>query len=135
MELSREQYRKFVETVFAGVWLLNSWRNPDEVIKQYSEILQYLFSFYERFDANDIIEYDEKYREYFPTRILEEKMLQYVEQYNEQTFTEELIAKMVKKEFAEKDGLLTVREKNRIEDQYEAAIREHGVSRLSMHWE
>lgn len=133
--LSNDQYRRLVELVFAGGWILNSWREPGEVLKEYEDAVQTLFSFYTQFDAKDLIQFDDKYQECFATTALEGKMMDYIKQYDRQEFVEELIVKLVTKELQAADGYVTAGRRVLLEEKYENEIRSHGVDHLSICWE
>jgi hypothetical protein len=132
LELSKEQYKCLLEVMFAGAWLLNAWRERGQLLQNYEDVCQHLFSFHGAFDAQDAVDYDEKRKEFFLAGALETKLLEYIDQYNEHNFTEEFIIKMIKKKFNECGEGLTVSEKVQIEEEYGEAIRRHGINSLSL---
>lgn len=46
IELTKEQYRKLVELVYLGNWLVNAHREAGECLQEYEESEQHFLSFY-----------------------------------------------------------------------------------------
>lgn len=130
IELTKEQYRRFVELVCAGDWLINAWRN--ERVEEYDEAQDHLYSFYEEFEAGDLIEYDEKMDKYYPTIELEDQVCAYADEYDDDNFWEILIEQMAAKEATEKG--LGFEETLDLEDKYRREFQENGIKRLSIDW-
>jgi len=137
IELSKEQYHKLVKLIYAGEWLINSHREKDEVIKEFEDIEQYIYSFsgYKEFAAGDLITFDSDFQEYFPTRKFEELMHELIDDYDEDNFWEELIRRMATKEAFIKNKNATAEDVWALEDKYDAEFCENGLDRVYVDWD
>ena len=103
--------------------MINAIRVGDEKIKKYDEIEQYIYSFAKDFGLEKYIEFSKKYNKFFPTRELEEgtDVEQYREEYDNETFWEDLIDRLTRRDFIKKYGEETVKKmslEERIEKEY-----------------
>lgn len=82
IELTRKQFRKLAKLVYIGEWVVNSHK-ADEEDYEFTDIEQYIYSFFREFESGDLLEYDAEHDMYFPTADLDEKMMKYIEDFLE----------------------------------------------------
>jgi hypothetical protein len=76
----------------------------DEIIKEYDEMEQYIFSFAKGFGFEKHIEFDKKLGMFFPTVEFEENtdIDKYKEEYDDDTFWDSLMYKLLWRDFVNK---------------------------------
>ena len=88
IELSDEQYLALVKVLFLGTWMTTAFR--EEPIPEFQEAEQAFLSRAPAFKADDVIVYDVKKKQWFPTKAFEEEMLKFVDEYDIDSFYDEL---------------------------------------------
>jgi hypothetical protein len=104
IELSEHQYRKLVELVYLGNWMANSTKINEEEDKEYEEIEQYIFSYSKGIDMKNLIEFESKFKEYFPTRTFEESLDSIINSYDDFNFWQELSGRLAKRDLFREIG-------------------------------
>lgn len=135
IELTKEQYIKLIELVYAGQWLINAWRNANEVLEEYEEAEQHLYSFYKRFEAEDCIEYYEEEDRYYPTQEFEDKILDFADEYNDDNFWDKLAEYMAYKDIIKSKGTSNLENRLKYEEKYYKEFAENGIDRLYIDWQ
>lgn len=123
IKLTKEQYKNLIKLVYLGNWMVNAIRSgnkEDPQIEKYNEIEQYIFSFAKDFGLEKYVEYVEEFKEFFPTREFEDdpEIEKYINDYDEETFWEELIHRLSWRDFIRTYGKEAV-EKMDIEERIE----------------
>ncbi|MFU0800891.1 MAG: hypothetical protein ACFWUE_09610 [Xylanivirga thermophila] len=134
IELTKEQYKRLVELAFAGSWMINSWRVGDDQLLEYDEIVRHLYSFYKDFEADDLIQYDEKDDLYLPTTKLEDKIFGFVDDYDDYSFWEELLSRIAQRDAENNHETVTWDNKMQYEEKYQKEFETHGIERLYVDW-
>ncbi|MFH1457154.1 MAG: hypothetical protein ABIF17_03535 [Patescibacteria group bacterium] len=146
IEISKEQYRKLIKLVYLGNWMINAIRGGsenEERVKEYDDIEKYIFSFAKDFGLDNFVEYDEEHKEYFATRELEEKtdIAQYIQDYDENAFWDELFYRMSDRDFERKylqKEISSMSMHKRFEkeepfrEKWDKELMEHGIDRLEI---
>ena len=117
-----------------GHWVINGIRVSGEEIEEYNKIEQHIYSFFKRFEADKKIEFAGEYMEYFPTKNLEDTVYEYLEEYDDYCFWEELERRMALVELLKKKQNPTLEEKLEMEEKYENEFCENGLKRLIVDW-
>ncbi len=105
IELTKEQFLVLMKAVYLGNWMANASRTggkDDPHIKEYEEILDYIFSLASRFGLEKYVDHEEKDGDrYFPTNEFEEKtnVHKLHEDYDEETFWDELPERLGDRDF------------------------------------
>jgi hypothetical protein len=103
--LTKENYRTLLELVYMGLWVVTAHRvETDAESRKYEELEQYLFSYAKDFNAEELVERDPKFNEIFPTQQLEEECTRFIEEYDNDTFWEDLIYRLARRDFTRKYG-------------------------------
>lgn len=141
IKLTKEEFKALFGLVYAGNIVVNGLRNHDERLEEYCEIEQKIFSLADEFGLNDVVVYDEEFKEYMPTRAYEESEInEYVDYYDDNVFWEELTLR-----FARRDALNILGDQEpdmskeklaklqiELEDEYEKEFLEDGIANLKL---
>jgi hypothetical protein len=100
---TREQYENIVKLAYLGEWMANSIRSED-TINEFDEILTYLLSFAKDAGHDAYVQYDEDMKQYIPSEKLEDELHDYVEDYNTETFWEELVHRLAERDMIKQFG-------------------------------
>lgn len=92
IELTKEQFRSLLDLVYAGNWMINSNRDT-ETIKKYSDIESYIFSKCGEFGFKGFME-DDDGKCYPSSRFDESGIMDYIDDYNEDTTLQELAERL-----------------------------------------
>lgn len=140
VELSADQFRALMELVYLGDWMANAGRLPDQQITRFEEVQQHVFSLAGRFGLGHSVEFDARSGEFYPTREYEEAMEEYIAEYDNETFWEELIHRLADRdlfsEYGEAITAMTIEQhmakRDPLVERYEREFEEHGIERLSI---
>ena len=107
IQISKVQYLRLLKLVYLGNWMINAIRSGqkgDEMIEEYDELEQYIFSHAEKFGIGKYIHFDKELGKYYPTHNFEfhTDIEKYRSEYNEDIFWEEVVHRL-----AERDLLKT----------------------------
>ncbi len=100
--LNENQYENLIKLVFLGDWLINSFRT--ERIKDFEELESLVYSFAQDSELEKFVSFDEATREYFPSDSLEEAVVDYIEEYDEDNFWDELVRSLGQRDFVRHFG-------------------------------
>jgi len=120
IELSKDEYRSLLDLLVIAEWVLNVHNeDPEPTNKRYHEVEQKIFSYAGKMGFVEIIEYDIKYNEFFPTADLEEgESRDYLDEYDNNTFWTELVDRLIERDVIKEIGEKKL-EKLTIEKRYE----------------
>ena len=140
INITNKEYRTLVEALELAGWVLHAHAEEErEDTKQFRELEQKILSFAKDFGMKNEISYDSKLEEYIPSRQFEENFLKYIDEYNDDTFWEELIERLVKRDLLREEGKegfenLAFDERFQKEDpiriKYENEFEHHGIERV-----
>jgi len=144
---TKEQFETLLKLVYLGNWMANANRDgsaEDPHKEEYEKLEDYIFSFAKQFGFGEYVD-DESATEgkFFPTRKFEEETDAHElrEDYDEETFWDELIDRMGDRDFFRhysKDEIKKMTQEKRFEKLYEFIdkwadeINEHGIERLNI---
>lgn len=133
IELTKNQYEHLIELLFTGAWMINAGKNPGNYDSRYVQTLQHVYSYGSLLDSADLVGFDEKHQEFYPSVVLETRMLEHVNRYNDHCFQEELIVKLVQKHRRERpcqSPADAMHQEERIEEE----VRRYGIESLEADW-
>ena len=105
INITNKEYRTLVEALELASWVLHAHAEEErKETKRFRELEQNILSFAKDSGMKNEISYDPKLEEYLPTRQFEEQVLRYIDEYNEDTFWEELIDRLVKRDLMLQEG-------------------------------
>ncbi len=148
IEFTKEQYFILLKMAYMGNWLANAQRtgDPEEpYFEEYHTLEDYIFSFAKDFGFGKFVDDSEEIngRKFFPARDLEEDadIETIIEEYDEETFWDELFYRMSDRDFfreySEKERReMTLHERFKkeepIREKWDNEINEHGIGRLEV---
>ncbi len=96
---TKEEFKSLLDLVYAGNVLINSMRSQEERIQEYSQMEQNIFAMAKDFGFEELITYDEEFKEYTPTAAYEENGVdEYIDAYDTQVFWEELVMRLARRD-------------------------------------
>ncbi len=141
IDCSQEEFKTLLDLVYAGNILINGMRSQEEKVEAYAQMEQKIFSMASSFGLENVVMYDETFKEYMPTSEYEEEEFnEYIDEYDTKVFWEELVMRL-----ARRDALNYVGDVNqdatraelnemqlRLEEQYEEEIEANGIMNLKI---
>jgi hypothetical protein len=117
--LTKEQYKKLMELVYLGNWVVNSYRAEDR-LDEYDRMAEHVLSFAPSSGFQDRVEFDEFEGRYFPSRKFDEELQQHIDEYDDDVFWNTLIERLAERDLMRAYGEETV---NKMEwDEYDRKI-------------
>jgi hypothetical protein len=143
INFTKAEYRLLLDLVSLGTWVLTSHdTEEDQKKKKYEEVEQKIFSHAKEFGCEKLIKYDEKFGAYFETREFDEtEKYGFIEEYNENTFWDELINRLAERDFIKEHGFEEIekmsfeeriRNNQKHEDKWTDEFEAHGIDRLKI---
>lgn len=84
IELTKKEYQTLLTMLYCGEWVLNSYKTKeDKIHKETDEIEQFIFSMAKKYGLEKWVEYDESLSKYFPTALMESKLHEFIDKYNQ----------------------------------------------------
>ena len=141
INFTKNEYRLLLELIYLGQWMVEAHEiDESPETEKYEMLIQKIYSHASEMGCTDLIEPAESLSEYYPTLSFEEgKVFDYIDEYNNETFWDELIRRL-----AERDVQVELTVKNiainsvdemwkistPFEEKYAREFQEHGVTRL-----
>ena len=104
ISLTDEQYKDLMQLVYLGNFMANATRNNDEMITQFEDIEQYVYSFAQEFGCGEFVDRHDAVEGIYPTREFEEMMDTFVSEYDADIFWEELLHRMTERDLVDAYG-------------------------------
>lgn len=139
LEFTLDQYERLMKLFYCGSWLINSHR--DNPLKHYEEIEQIILRKAKEAGLTMYLDPDEVDGEIFTNRAFEEEtdIQRFIEEYDDETFWQELIDRLARRDVIAEYGLPRIemmgwRERAEKEhpfiQKYEKEFSEYGIDRL-----
>jgi hypothetical protein len=142
--LTTDEYEALLEMVQIASWILHAYRVEHEPeTKAYRDLEQKILSLAKEAGFGDLVQYSEELREYFPSRAFEEegRAMQFIEEYDEESFWDELAERLSTRDLVEEEGEVKVERMDRWEratriesghGKYLEEFERHGLGRLRL---
>jgi len=107
INITNKEYLILLDILYIADWIMHGFYTEDRVAtKKYRDLEQKLFSLAKEFGADDLIKPDGKDGEFFATRKFEDESLalEYIEEYEEESFWDELIERLAERDLVHKYG-------------------------------
>ncbi|MCP3032434.1 hypothetical protein LF817_13990 [Halobacillus sp. A1] len=136
LELNENQYKKLVESVFLGTWMVNSTKM--ELDEDFEEVRELVLSKYKEAELEDKINYQEAFGIHDLQMDYEKELFtKYVDEYEEFSFWDMLIEKLSEKRLKEEYGELTsplteemIERRLQLEEEIGEKLEEQGITNL-----
>src|SRR5574337_1738085 len=110
-----EQYRTLLVMTYLGTWMVNAHKiAPD---KTFDELAKYIYSFAESFGIKGLVELTPDDGKCYPTREFDDLAEEYMFDYDNETFWDELIDRLADRDFVAKYGEKAI-EKMTVEERF-----------------
>lgn len=116
INFTNAQYERLLGLVYIGNWIINANELQSDIVgeyKKYDDLLWYIGSFAKDFGCKNLV--DIQWDKTYPSWFLEGKMLEYVSEYEDEYFRDELADKMATKELLEIHGAEKINKMSREE--------------------
>jgi hypothetical protein len=144
VNFSKEQFLNLLKIVYLGNWMANAIHNnskEDPHNKDFEEIENYIYSFAKEFGFEKYFEYDPKLKRYFPTNEFDVLVQEYIDEYDDHAFWDELFYRMSDRDFnraysnkkiSEMEQLERFEKEEPFRNKWDKEINEHGIERLDI---
>lgn len=141
VEFTQAEYRQLLELMYLGDWVANATKVPGEEPFLYEALGQKILAQARDAGCGDCVEEGEESGELFPSRIIEEACDSIIANYDNDSFWEELPARLAERdvERVKGEGALSkmtgeqrLEEIGAIEDDYKEEFETHGLDRLEI---
>ena len=139
IELTEEQFETLLTLVQAGNWLINATRS--DRIERFDELVSQIYSKAEEAGLGEHVFYAEDEDRYYPSEKLEEKIMDFVDTYENESFWDSLTTRLAERDIREKYDRETVENMgleewvetlHEHERHYAEEFQEHGLERISI---
>ena len=101
INFTKEQYRKLLDMIYAGITVINGNREIDHYLEEYEEIVQYIYSFAKEYGLDALIYYNKDHKKYFTTKEFEKDIGKLMDQFEEKNFLDTLSLKLAQRDTAD----------------------------------
>jgi hypothetical protein len=135
---SKEEYRKLLILTFLGEWAVNAHRTDDHK-KDFEEVADKILAFAGQFDLNEYVDKGDASGKIYPSGQLEDESLQFMDEYEEHYFWDELADRLAERDMERRYGLKRLQGmdwetkfvlRGRIIDRYNREFTENGLDHL-----
>lgn len=137
INFTNKQFQALVKMVYLGNYIINGVRTYEEILPEFDELEQYILSFCKDFNLKEYVENYEN--ELLPSSTLEDETSDFISDYDEYNFVDEIIHRLAQRDFYKKYGEEIISKmsfEERISkeqpflDTYYTEIAENGVDNL-----
>ena len=139
IDFTKDDYRVLMEAVYLADWFVNSSKLHDEKNPEFVNLSSKVFSFAQKFGFGELVERDDRTGEFHGNATFEDSVEQkgYISDYDDQTFWQELVARLADKYLVEVLGeekfrMLSSKKRFMIRGSMEEAV-EKVLSRMGIH--
>lgn len=125
--IDKTEYRLLLDIVEMADMILTGHAVADEVEKQrkpYLDLIQKIYSHAKEYGYENLIEYDEEFKKYMPTREYEDTTAteDIIDDYDDQTFWLKLKSRLVQREYQRALAAGTIKKPDTMEDYFKLII-------------
>lgn len=141
LDFTEEEFRKLMEVMYIADWVTNAHKIPDRKSNPYYALDQRIMAQAKAAGCGDLVEDPGKGKELFPSKKLEEKCHGTLDEYDNDTFWDELVNRLALRDIEEErgaDALEAMSPEERIavigemEERYQTETEMHGIDRLEI---
>lgn len=141
IEVTEKEYQTLIEMLYLATWVISAYDTETQPDKQeYEDLEQKFLAYAKDFGMDRFVVWDEELGQYYPTREFEEgRPTELIEEFEEETFWDELINRLGKRDFMEKyteaeiEKMEVVERIHKIDqcaEKYEEEFGENGLANL-----
>jgi hypothetical protein len=144
IEFDNEQIAHLVRSVQLANWVVNATKSPDEQDEGMNGFKQYVLATVFKGGKKDLVHYDAELDGHFLNGELEEDLQSLIDDYDEDIFWEELVARLADRDWARKHGSAPVEDEDhdaryermlqisKEEEKYGEEFEEFGIEHLEL---
>jgi hypothetical protein len=142
LEITNTQLRNLIKAVYLSDWVINAHRMSDELDSDSRSFEQYVLGTLYNAGCKDLIDFDPQLGMYFVNNDLEESFYEIIDDYEDETFWDELASRLAERDYGEKNkpnvGESDKEKAKRvaaicsIEDKYNDEFERYGIERLKI---
>ncbi len=143
IEITNKHLLNLIKAVYLSDWVINAHRMSDEIDADSRSFEQYVFGMLYNAGCKDLIDFHPQLNMYFVNNDLEESFHEFIDDYDDETFWDELASRLAERDYYEKNEpknsetdkqrAKRVAEIFSIEDKYYEEFEKDGIARLSIH--
>ncbi|MCK9426261.1 MAG: hypothetical protein M0Q21_09505 [Ignavibacteriaceae bacterium] len=128
IDFTKKEYIALLDLIEIAEWIMNSNKSeiPD-MTNVYAKLEQKIYSYANKMGCEELIEYDKKLQQFFPTREFDETSpaIDFIDDYDNESFWDDLIERLASRDLENQVGSINF-DKMEIEEELikEAPIRE-----------
>lgn len=135
LELTPEQYKTLCKLVFYGEWMINSHR--ESPVEEFTSLEQSIYSKAKEAELENWVEYDEQFKQFLPTRDMEEELMPAIMEYDDFTFWNNLVNRLSERDAEAKYGKIEdfkdfISKCHEFSEGYYREFEENGLNNLSI---
>lgn len=106
LKVKEKEFITLLKMILIADYIVNGIREPDNEVKEYKKLYQTILKKAFNEGLSQYVEYSEEFKEFFPTKKFgdEGEVMEFIEDYNDDTFWEELKYKLFSKLYDKKYG-------------------------------
>ncbi|TEB05572.1 hypothetical protein Psch_02613 [Pelotomaculum schinkii] len=145
INITKKEYVKLLDMFYIADWIMHAFCSEERVeTKEYRDLEQKFFSHAKEFGVDDLVEKYPSEGEFYPARKFEDETpaMDFIDEYNEESFWDELIEQLARRDMIEKHGLDKMKsifededifnELEDLKDKYAREFEENGIRRLRL---
>ncbi len=143
VEITNKHLLNLIKAVYLSDWVVNAHRTSDEIDSDSRSLEQYVLGTLYNAGCKDLIAFDTELNMYFVNDNLAELFHEIIDDYEDETFWDELASRLAERDYYEKnepkisetdnDRAKRVADIFSLEDKYNEEFEEFGISRVSIH--
>ncbi len=101
INFTNKEFRTLLDLIYLGNWVINANEiEPEKNLNKHEELVQKIYSHAKDFNFENLVEYNNEFKEYIETAEFEDsEVSEYLEEYEEQNFWETLISRLAERDF------------------------------------
>ncbi len=143
INFTKKQFEVLLKLVYMGNWIANAHRTgreDDKRIEKYEEVEKYLLSFAKEFGLEKYVDIDDE-KMYPSIELEEDETDELIDEYDNETFWEELIDRFTRRDFVREYGEEEISKMDTMEriekdhpflEKYQDEIYNYGIDRLEI---
>ncbi len=141
LEFSEAEFRQLLEAMYTADWVRNAHKVPDGKTDPYHALDQKILGQAKAAGCGDLVDHDEKEKIFYPSQTLEKIGHGALDEYDEETFWEELVRRLALRDIEQErgpDALEKMSPEKRVsvisamEERYQTESEMHGIDRLEI---
>lgn len=140
VNFTKKEYQVLLTALYISDYIMHGYETErDPETQKYRDLEQKMLSFAKDFGMDECVVWDARVGEYFHSQEFEDEAMEFVERYEEDSFWDELVDRLAKRDFLKKYGeeailKMSLEERfeklGEIEDRYDKEFEENSLENL-----